>query len=131
MDGHDSLLSHWCAGQLRLHALLVMEWRKSGISINMMASRLGKSESMVKKMKAGTSPISPKTFDQFVSILGLDPVRMFFSAFVLEDVKAYYSPIVAEKLVTTMQIFGPILEDAALSDGSWTPPQPNTSFTGD
>lgn len=123
MSGHDLVSLHWSAGQLRLHALLLMEWRRSGISIAKMAAHLGKSQSLVKKMKSSTTPVSARTFNQIVAILGLDPIRMYHAAFVMEDIKGYYAPDAMIEIDRSLTRLRPLLDqvDDTILD-RWLPP---------
>ena len=91
---HDR--DQWAAQQTAFlegyRALFVEEWRRKRISNVDMARSLGKSVSLVNKLKAGRVPLTSRLVDQFVAVLGIDPTRALFAVGILGNYLYYFDP---------------------------------------
>lgn len=109
---HQSTKASVCEDrQQRLHALFMAEWCLKKVTNAEMARRLGKSLSLVNKIRAGQTPFTGRLIDQFVDILQIDPVRAYIAVDILHEPMVYYSPRFATAVTKSLEYFSAILSD--------------------
>jgi transcriptional regulator with XRE-family HTH domain len=85
------------------------EWRRRGLTNPQVAARLGRSLSLVVKIKAGRTPLTGHLIDQLVEILEIDVVRAFFAVDILNEPMIYFEPVLVQSLNKTMVMYEAIL----------------------
>ena len=92
------------------------EWRLKKVTNAEMARRLGKSLSLVNKIRAGQTPFTGRLTDQFVDILQIDPVRAYIAVDILHEPMVYDSPRFATAVTESLEYFSAILSDPDISE---------------
>ena len=91
--------------QDRFRRLFVEEWRRQRITNVDMAKRLGRSLSLTNKLKAGTTPLTGPIIDQFVQVLGIDPIRAMFAVDIALSHLSYFDPKFQSACTTALSFF--------------------------
>lgn len=87
------------------------EWRRRGLTNPEVANRLGRSLSLVVKIKAGRTPLTGHLIDQLAEILEIDVIRAFFAVDILNEPMIYFDPVFLQSLNKTMTLYEGMLTD--------------------
>lgn len=104
--------------QKGFHTLFLIEWRRRGITNPEMARRLGRSPSLVNKIKGGRAPLTGLLIDQLAEILEINVVRAYFAVEILKEPMIYFDPVFDASINKTMALYAALLADYRGQTGS-------------
>lgn len=112
----------------RYRKLFVEEWRRQRITNVDMACRLGRSLSLVNKLKKGSTPLTGPIIDQFIRILGIDPIRAMFAVDIAQSHMSYFDPKFQSACTTAISFFDQVAVEFGYGEG-WVdlPPSDNVA----
>lgn len=85
------------------------EWKRRGLTNPEVANRLGRSLSLVVKIKAGRSPLTGHLIDQLAEILEIDVIAAYFAIDILNEPMIYFDPAFLSALNKTMSLYEDVL----------------------
>lgn len=103
--------------QKGFHTLFLIEWKRQGITNPEMARRLGRSASLVNKIKGGRAPLTGVLIDQLADILEINVVRAYFAVEILKEPMIYFDPAFNASINKTMTLYATVLADFRAQSG--------------
>ncbi len=91
------------AERLEEHRLIIVEaWRRQGMKNAEVAAFLGRSVSLVSKIRNGRLPITARIVNQMIDLLCLDRTRLYLAIEVAHDGALYFDPTFRNVCYATM-----------------------------
>lgn len=99
------------------------EWRRKGLKNPEVATRLGRSLSLVVKLKSGRVNLTAQLIDQLAEILEIDVVGAFFAVDILNEPMIYFDPLFVQSLHRTMTLYEGMLDEYRALQSSGKAPE--------